>query len=73
MAKRSMRDGEKILIEAIIDACGVAAVVEAIAQICAEKAAHIEENWQDPSTAQWWQQRGKKLQDVAQKPFMQDA
>ena len=41
-------------LEAMIDAHGLCAVLEAIAGICAEKAAHVSSNWQDKALAELW-------------------
>lgn len=62
-----------LALEGMVDKVGLANVVHALAHICSEKAAHIESNWQDKSTAQWWEQRANMLGALANKPFMHDA
>jgi hypothetical protein len=59
---RPIRDGERILLENIIDACGVAAVAEALARIADEKATHIRENWQDETTARQWDRVAARME-----------
>jgi hypothetical protein len=49
-----MTPEDKYQLEAIMDRTSLKAVLVAIAEICAEKAAHIRENWQDRVTAQPW-------------------
>jgi hypothetical protein len=63
---RPIRDGEKILMENIIDGVGFSAFVDAIAGICLDKAEHIVENWQDKQTASHWTAAATDLQDLAQ-------
>lgn len=41
-------------IEQLIDANGLATVLDAIARVCSEKADHIETNWQDSVAAKAW-------------------
>lgn len=53
-------------LESLIDSNSVATVLEAMSQICYEKSLHIQENWQDKSTAKHWDKAGNdisKLQD----------
>jgi hypothetical protein len=60
-------------LEAMVDAVGMANVLYALAHISREKADHLRTNWQDQSTAQWWDARAGKLDTLAAKPFMHDA
>jgi len=48
-------------IESIIDHKGIAAMLNAMANICHEKAQHIRENWQDDETAKVWDKNGSKI------------
>lgn len=59
---RPIRDGEAILIENIIDACGMAAVAETLAKIADGKASHIRENWQDEATARQWDRVAARME-----------
>jgi hypothetical protein len=59
-------------LEAMVDRHGMQGMLSMLAEICSEKAAHIIENWQDSSTAQWWEKRSAHLEAVATMPFMSD-
>jgi hypothetical protein len=59
---RPIRDGERILIENIMDAIGPAALAEAIARIADDKATHIRENWQDEDTARQWDRVAARME-----------
>lgn len=43
-----------MLLEQMIDAVGTRNVAWAVARICALKAAHVEETWQDGNAAKSW-------------------
>ena len=62
-----------VLLEGMVDKVGIANVLYALEHICGAKASHIAENWQDASTAQWWEQRANRLGKVAALPFFHDA
>jgi len=62
-----------LALEAMVDKVGLANVLYALAHISNAKAEHLQTNWQDASGAQWWEQRARKLDDLAAKPFMHDA
>ena len=47
--------------EAMIDATTLQEVVEALAEIAFEKAAHLRENWQDERSAKVWEKAGERL------------
>lgn len=49
-----MQITDKDAIEELIDAYGLESVLNAIGDICAEKAEHIRSNWQDSVTARPW-------------------
>lgn len=57
---------QQITLEQLIDRCGLANVVSAVADICGEKAEHIRENWQDESTAFMWDKAGEFLEIASQ-------
>lgn len=48
-------------LEAMVDKVGVSNVLHALAYIAGQKAAHIETNWQDASSAKAWQERANKI------------
>jgi hypothetical protein len=50
----------------IIDQHGLHYVLNALSEICAEKADHLSCNWQDPDTAKAWMQASKKIDKVAE-------
>ncbi len=63
---RMHKSDEKLLVnthklEELIDSIGVGSVLEAISEICEEKAEHIESNWQDRVLAKLWQKVGKRI------------
>jgi hypothetical protein len=62
-----------VALEAMVDRVGMANVLYALAQISRMKAEHLETNWQDMSTAQWWNQRATRLDKVAAQAFMHDS
>ena len=49
-----MTQEDRDIIERLIDWHGLDNVVDALADICAEKADHIRSNWQDMETAKHW-------------------
>lgn len=48
-------------LEQIVDVFSVEAVLEALAEICQDKAEHIRLNWQDTSLSQVWERGGNSL------------
>ncbi len=54
-------------LEAMIDSNGLVAVLDALADICAEKAAHLRENWQDSGSDQFktWKHNAGYLDKVS--------
>ena len=54
-------------LEAAVDALGLAAVVECLAEVCAVKAEHVRLTWQDERTARPWDRAGRRLEVVAVK------
>jgi len=55
-------DKEKL--EAIIDTFGLFTVLEAISDICGDKAEHIELNWQDVTLAQTWDKAAAAIRNA---------
>jgi len=41
-------------LETLLDQTSLAIMLEALASVCSDKAAHIAENWQDSATAKEW-------------------
>jgi hypothetical protein len=52
-------------IEQIVDAHGVSNTLRFLAEVCADKAGHILDNWQDEKTAKAWAQASKRLDAYA--------
>lgn len=46
-------------LEALIDKHSLRSITTALAIVCYQKAAHIEENWQDRSLSRQWQNAAK--------------
>ena len=57
------REQMKESLESLIDRApeGVEGVLELVVEICYEKADHVQTNWQDLGTAQWWAMVANKL------------
>ena len=53
-------------LEALVDANGLRAVVEALAAIAYAKADHIQEAWQDRGLARLWLAAGRRLATTAE-------
>lgn len=54
-------------LEAYVDQCGLADILEMLAMICHEKASHLRSNWQDENAAKLWDRDGRQLECVAEK------
>ena len=52
-------------LEQLVDANGLQAVIECLADICDAKAEHINHNWQDRALANAWTRNAGKLQTCA--------
>lgn len=48
-------------LEDLVDANNLVDVINALSQVCHEKAQHIEENWQDKRLAKTWETAARKL------------
>lgn len=62
-----MTQEELQALEELIDANTLNAVIEALGEICHEKAEHIRTNWQDKVTARPWDIMGRKLHTISAK------
>lgn len=58
---RDITPPEKDQLEALIDACGLCDVLDALSEICDEKAAHIEDTYSDRHLARTWRETGKAI------------
>jgi hypothetical protein len=54
-------------VEDIEDKIGIKALTEMLAGISFEKAEHLRTNWQDETTAKWWERVGKLFDKTALK------
>ena len=54
-------------LEQAVDALGLAAVVECLAEVCAVKAEHVRLTWQDERASRVWDRAGRRLEVVAVK------
>jgi len=56
---------QKAELERLVDASTLRAVAIALSEIAAEKAEHIETNWQDRITARTWRDASRRLDRAA--------
>lgn len=54
MANKDLNQDQRDSLEALMDECGVQAILEALSAICGEKADHIEQSYNDSITAKVW-------------------
>lgn len=54
MTNRDLTYEERDALESLIDSTSVVAVMQALSEICGEKAEHIRTNWQDAKLAREW-------------------
>lgn len=52
-------------LESIVDKEGLAAVLLDLAEICSQKAQHINDNWQDTVLSKQWEKAGFKINNTA--------
>ena len=52
-------------LETLVDRHGLSNVIEALSIVCAEKADHIQTNWQDNVLAGSWERSSHQLDTVA--------
>lgn len=62
---RPLTQAEKQQLEMLIDVTGVKQVIEAIAEICHEKASHVECEWQDLPLAKLWNKAARRVEICA--------
>ena len=53
-------------LEKMVDEAGFLTVVSALQDICFEKAEHLRSNWQDETSARFWEADGKRLNKILQ-------
>ena len=53
------------ILERMVDAYSLQAVVSALSYICGEKAEHLAVNWQDTASAKGWMVQAKHLDQLA--------
>jgi hypothetical protein len=58
---RDLNNVERDALEAILNVTNLNAVVQALSEICEEKADHIATNWQDAGLAKQWRTAAGKL------------
>ena len=51
--------------EAYIDDLGVARLLDALADVCRDKAEHLESNWQDHAAGHDWEHAAKQIDQLA--------
>lgn len=61
MKRPCIPDALLVTFEGAIDSHGLANVIDALSEICAAKADHIRENWQDSNTAHPWARMSEVL------------
>ncbi len=54
-------------LEPLIDRSSLATVLEALSQVCWEKADHLRSNWQDRATAKCWHKAGQAIDRIIPK------
>ena len=52
-------------IETLVDKHGAQVVLQALAQVCAEKADHVNTNWQDRALAKDWEHASDRMWDAS--------
>jgi hypothetical protein len=59
---RTLSDALEQYIDAHSDhGCGVQNALDMVSRICWDKAAHLEENWQDTASAKVWKSRAQRI------------
>lgn len=54
MANRDLTQEERVRLETLMDDAGLSPILEALSEICAEKAEHIRETYGDRALARRW-------------------
>lgn len=65
-----LTEAEEMTLEGLIDSHGLAVVVDAVARVCALKADHIDENWQDEVSAEIWRRAARTISKTALSPHL---
>jgi hypothetical protein len=55
MSDPTLTEAEIKVLECMVDRCGMARVLEGLAEVCDLKAAHLRANWQDERSAKAWE------------------
>lgn len=63
--RRNSPQNDNMVLEAMVDAYGLQVVLMALANICYEKAEHVDHAWQDSTLARAWRNAGTRLEDIA--------
>ena len=58
-------DKTKAILEALVDRFQLGTVLSALGDVCYDKAAHVQENWQDRAMAKAWERNAVKCNGVA--------
>lgn len=58
--------------EKAIDDMSVSIVLQALAEICHEKAEHVRAEWQDETTARWWERKAALVEKAREHSYHQD-
>jgi hypothetical protein len=66
---RQLTTDEAVELERMVDVTSVAAVLEALGNICDEKANHLREAWQDHGAAKTWEKDAARIQVLARKVY----
>ena len=62
-AERTMTSHQQHQLELLVDSCGLQLVLGGLANICADKSAHVLENWQDRALSVAWMRAMDRLDD----------
>jgi hypothetical protein len=52
----------KDTLESIIDQNSLSSLLQALAEVCEEKATHVQENWQDAVLSREWADAARKIE-----------
>jgi hypothetical protein len=52
----------------LVDSCGLQNILNALFNVCADKAEHIRTNWQDELLAKAWEVAGQNIDAAASSP-----
>lgn len=60
------------VLESLVDAHGLANILQDLATVCHGKAEHLASNWQDENSAQYWTKAGNAIANLALRPAISD-